>query len=542
MIGPLAQSTFAHPSRAVARGTRGMVSAPHPLASLAGIDVLRRGGNAVDAAIAANAVLSVVYPASCGLGGDAFWLVYDPRCGDVAGYNGTGRTPAAASLERLRGANGPQLPQRGALTVTVPGAVRSWEDVGRAHGTRGLDELLEPAETYAREGYAVTDVVAAYFANNVDLLEADREAERIFLRSGVPRAGDVLRNPDLAQTLATIRARGADGFYTGWIAERIVRTLNAQGNRMTAADLATHRTEQTNPLRLAWHGRELLAHPPNSQGATMLMTMGMLDGDRAAAEADWHHLAIEAMKDAIGERNANFADPAFHASGIEATLEPSALAARRAAIDPRRASQTVRARDAGDTIYLCAVDADGGAVSLIESLYMNFGSGVVAEETGVLLHNRGAYFSLQPDHPNVYAGGKRPLHTLSPAMVLRDGLPELVFGTMGGDGQPQIQVQLLHYLYDRGMNVQQALDMPRWVAGRHAIPGRPDIDGRDAVIFESPLDPALVAALRERGHIMHDLGPYRNEMGHAHAIAIDRARGTLAGAGDPRADSLALGY
>jgi gamma-glutamyltranspeptidase/glutathione hydrolase len=434
------------------------------------------------------------------------------------------------------------LPQRGALTVTVPGAVRSWEDVGREHGTRGLDELLAPAEAFAREGFVVTDVVADYFAQTAALLEHDAEAARVFLAHGIPRAGDVLRNPDLAATLGDIRAGGADAFYTGRVGERIVRTLNGHGNLMSLDDLAAHRTERTQPLRIAWNGRELLAHPPNSQGAVMLMVMGMLEADRQADDFRWNHLAIEAVKVAMGQRDSSFADPAFHDSGIAATLDPAELARLRGTLDPRRVRPAASVTDNGDTIFLCVVDEHGGAVSLIESLYMPFGSGIVAEDTGVVLHNRGAYFSVVAGHPNVYAGGKRPLHTLSPPMVLRDGLPELVFGTMGGDGQPQIQVQLLHQLYDRGLNVQQALDMPRWISGRHTIAGRPDIGLGESVIVESRLDPALIADLRERGHRVHPIGDYRNEMGHAHAIAVDRERGTLAGGGDPRADSLALGY
>jgi gamma-glutamyltranspeptidase/glutathione hydrolase len=519
-----------------------MIATPHPQATLAGIDVLRAGGNAVDAAIAANAVLSVVYSASCGIGGDAFWLVYDPNVREVIGYNGTGRTPKAASLDRLRGPAGPVLPQRGALTVTVPGAVRSWEEVGRAHGTRGLDELLAPAQSYARDGYVVTDVVAEYFALNLGLLERDREAERIFLAHGVPRAGDVLRNPDLARTLEAIRTEGADGLYTGRIAERIVRTLNAQGNVMSLDDLASHRTERTRPLRIPWHGRELVAHPPNSQGATMLMVMGMLEADRHLDERQWNHLAIEAMKVAISERNTSFADPAFYDSGIAAKLVAHELALLRATLDAERARPRLSAIDRGDTIFLCVVDERGGAVSLIESLYMNFGSGIVAEDTGVVLHNRGAYFSLEPGHPNVYAGGKRPLHTLSPAMVLQAGRPELVFGTMGGDGQPQIQVQFLHHFYERALNVQQAIDMPRWIYGRHVSTGGAELGAGDSVIVESRMDPAIVANLRACGHTVYELGAFSNEMGHAQAIAIDTERGTLAGGADPRADSLALGY
>jgi gamma-glutamyltranspeptidase/glutathione hydrolase len=542
MAGMIAHRSFTHPSRAVARSTRGMVATPHPQATLAGLDILRRGGNAVDAAIAANAVLSVVYNPSCGIGGDAFWLVYDPRRKRVAGYNGSGRTPRAAGLDLLLGPHGPVLPQNGALSVTVPGAVRSWEDVGREHGTRGLDELLAPAEKYARDGYVVTDIVAEYFAQFVELIENNREADRIFFAAGIPQAGDVLHNLDLANTLAAIRSGGADAFYTGRIAERIVRTLNVQGNRMSLDDLATHRTEQTEPLRIAWNGRELLAHPPNSQGATMLFSMGVLEHDRNADESTWNHLAIEALKCAVDERNAGIADPAFHDCGFSAKLTALHRAAVRATLDPQRARSTASAFDRGDTIFLCAVDENGGAVSLVESIFTRFGSGVVAEGTGILLHNRGANFSLLPGHPNMYAGGKRPLHTLSPPMVLRDGQPELVFGTMGGDGQPQIQVQLLHHIYDRGMNVQQAVDMPRWIFGRHAFPDRPEIAATDSLIVESRMNSQLILDLRARGHIVHEVGPYWYDMGHAHAIAIDRGRGSLAGGSDPRADSLALGY
>ncbi|HEX3549592.1 MAG TPA: gamma-glutamyltransferase family protein [Candidatus Elarobacter sp.] len=537
--------TQAWPSRAVARSTRAMVASPHALATAAGIDVLRRGGNAVDAAIAANGVLTVVYPASCGIGGDAFWIVHDPRAREydagaprTVAYNASGRTPRAASIDRLPGG---LLPERGALTVTVPGAVRSWEDVARLHGTRGLDELLAPAEAYAREGFAITDVVANYSRLNEALLRRDAEAARIFLRDGVPRPGDVLRNPDLAETIAAIRARGADALYTGEIAERIVRTLRNGGSMMTVEDLAHHRTEATEPMRIAWNGGELLAHPPNSQGSLLLLACGVLAGDRDAAEPLWHHLAVETMKRAVAIRDATFRDPAFGPSGIEERLAPDALAALRASIDPERASPHEHLPDRGGTIFLCVVDENGMAVSLIESLYMNYGSGVVAEGTGVVLQNRGAYFSTRPDHPNAYEGGKRPVHTLSPPMFVRDGKPELVFGTMGGDGQPQIQLQFLRQLVDRGLDVQQALDHPRWVYGRHQLTERPDLATGEMVLVESRMPSDIAEGLRRRGHAVEALGPYENAMGHAHAIAVDYERGTLAGGADPRADSLALG-
>ncbi len=496
-----------------------MVVSPHGLATAAGVDVLRRGGNAVDAAIAANAVLAVVYPTSCGVGGDAFWIVHDPKARHTVSYNGSGRTPRAASLDRLPGG---VLPQRGALSVTVPGAVRSWEDVALLHGTRDLDELLAPAERYARDGSAVTDVVADYARLNEPMLRGDRDTARIFLSGGLPRPGDVLRNPELADTLAAIRRDGADAFYGGAIAERIVQTLRRGGSAMTLEDLASHRTEPTTPLCIPWRGGELLAHPPNSQATLLLLGAGALERDADAPEPLWHHLGVEAMKRAVAIRDATFRDPAFGTSGIEERLAPAALAALRATIDPERASPRERLPDRGGTISLCIVDENGMAVSLIESLYMNYGSGIVAEGTGIVLQNRGAYFSTRPGHPNAYEGGKRPVHTLSPVMFLRDGAPEIVFGTMGGDGQPQILLQLLHHLVERGLDVQRALDRPRWIYGRHQLTERPDLATGEMVLVESRMPGEIVDGLRARGHQIEALGPFENAMGHAHAIVVDR--------------------
>ncbi len=525
-----------HPSRAVARTARGMVATPHWGATLAGLDALRRGGTAADAAIAANGVLSVVYPASCGLGGDAFWLVYEPRTREVIAYNGSGRAPKGlhAALVRERGYEA--MPQRGALTVTVPGAVRSWEDVARVHGRFGLDELLRPAEAAARDGYVVTDVVAAYFASNEALLRADPDAAALFLARGVPKAGDTLANLPLAATLRAIRSGGADAFYRGPIAESIARWVSRGGNPMTVEDLAAQRTERTAPLRIPWHGAEVYAHPPNSQGAVALMALGALANDGAASDLEWTHLAIEALKYAFDARDERIAEPSAMRAPIEDLLTPEAFARVRGALDPSRARVRRHPADRSGTIAIVAVDAERRAVSLIESLYMNFGSGILPEGTGVLLQNRGTYFSLEAGHPNELAGHKRPLHTLSPGMLLRDGVPELVYGTMGGDGQPQTQVQLLHNFYERGMSLQAAIDAPRFVYGRDS-----ESAYADAVTLEARAPAELVDGLRARGHAVEVIGPYENKLGHAHAIFVDRASGTLAGASDPRADSAALG-
>jgi gamma-glutamyltranspeptidase/glutathione hydrolase len=527
---------FPFPSRAVARSTSGMLASPHPLATAAGVDVLRRGGNAVDAAIAANAVLAVVYPASCGIGGDALWLVHEPRTGETVAYNGSGRASAALDANALRERGLREMPLRGALTVTTPGCVRSWEDVAAAHGTRGLAELLAPAEGYARDGFVATDVVAAYFALNEPLLQADSDASAMFLARGLPRAGDLLHNVALADTLRAIRRGGAAAFYGGAIGEAICATLHEHGNPMTLDDLRAQHTERMEPLHIEWQGREVYAHPPNSQAAVTLMILGALRDDGAANESDWTHLAIEAIKEAFDLRDARFAEPAAMRAPIDDLLTPQALAAMRARLDPQRARPRRHPVDRGGTIALVAVDREGRAVSLIESLYMNFGSGLVARGTGVFLHNRGAYFSLEAGHCNELGGRKRPLHTLSPGMMLRDGYPEFVYGTMGGDGQPQTHAQLIHSVYERGMSVQQAIDAPRFVYGRDS-----DSPYVDSVRVESRFDERVVESLRERGHHVDVLGPYENVLGHAHAIVVDRERGTLAGGADPRADSLALG-
>jgi gamma-glutamyltranspeptidase/glutathione hydrolase len=513
-----------------------MLASPHGQATAAGVDVLRAGGNAVDAAIAANAVLAVVYPASCGLGGDAFWLVHEPRTGETIAYNGSGRAAAALVAADVREQGRANMPERGALAATVPGAVRSWEDVLRAHGTRTLDELLAPAERFARDGFVATDVVAAYFQLNAAMLRADADAVGLFFARGCPEPGDLLRNVPLGETLGAIRQGGADAFYHGRIAEAIVATLVRGGNPMTTADLAAQRTERSAPLKIEWNGCEIYANPPNSQSSVALMALGALEDDGAADDARWTHLAIETLKRAFDVRDSHFADPGAMRVDPASFLEPAALRRLRAGVDPERAQPRLAHSARGGTIAIVAVDAEGRAVSLIESLYMNFGSGVVARGTGVFLQNRGAYFSLEPGHPNELAGGKRPLHTLSPGMLLRNGKPELVYGTMGGDGQPQTHVQLIHNLYERGMSLQQAIDAPRFVYGRDS-----EAAFADSVRVESRFDPAVIEALRARGHVVAVLGDYENALGHAHAIAVDRERGTLAGGADPRADSLALG-
>ena len=498
--------------------------------------MLRRGGSAVDAAVATNAVLTVVYPGSCGIGGDALAMVYEPRTGETTCYNGSGAASAGLHAAALRERGLREMPVRGAMTVTAPGAVRAWETLLAAHGRMGLDEVLAPAELFARDGFVVTDVLAAAFALNEVLLTANGEAASLFFARGTPRPGDVVANPPLARTLGYIRAHGATAFYEGRIAEAIVGAVRAGGNPMHAGDLAAVRAQRVSPVVVWWHGAQVLAHPPNSQGALAPMVLGMLEGDAARDSLEWHHLALEAIKLAFDVRDERFGDSASGFEQIEDLLLPQTLASMRARIDPLRARSRAAALDRGGTIAVVAVDEEGRAISLIESLFMGFGSGLMADGTGIFLHNRGAYFTLEPGHPNELSGGKRPLHTLSPGMLLRDGKPELVYGTMGGDGQVQTHVQLLHNVYERGLDVQRAIDAPRFVYGRDSESAFADV-----VRVESRMPADLVAGLRERGHAVSVIGAYENALGHASAIAFDHARGTLAGGSDPRADSAAFG-
>ena len=543
MFGHMLASTSApeRATRAVARSTRGMVASPHALATAEGVRVLRDGGNAVDAAIATNGVLAAVYPQANGLGGDAFWMVYEPRTGDVVCYNGSGRAPQALQAAFLRERGYAEVPPRSAFAVTVPGAVRAWEDVAKAHGTRGLDSLLEAGHRYARDGYVVTEVVAYYLALNEQILAQCPYASAMFLRNGLPEAGDVLVNAGLAKTMTDVRTGGADAFYGGSAGRAIVERLKAAGSPIELEDLVAHRTQITQPWRLPWADGEVLSHPPNSHGSCAQIVFGALERDRGADEGLWAHLAIEAFKHAFWIRDTRFGDPDFVTLPQADVLGAAALREIRRRIDPQRVTAQFRRPGSGDTIALVTADEEGRAVCLIQSLYMNFGSGIVAGESGVVLQNRGAYFNLIEGHPNELRGGRRPVHTLSPAMYVRDGKPELVYGTMGGDGQPQIHVQLLHGIYDRGLDVQTAIDAPRWIAGRPHVPGREDAM-TDTVVLESRMTEEVVSALERRGHRTELLGAYDHTMGHAQAIRIDRERGTFSGGSDSRADSLALGF
>ncbi len=532
-----------YPTRQTARATNGMVATPHYLASQAGLRILQDGGSAVDAAVAANAVLQVVYPHNCAAGGDAFWIIYDPRERRPVALNGSGRAPAAAELSRLRDRGLVDMPVHGPLPVTVPGAVDSWYEALHRYGRLDVARILAPAIAYAEDGFPASLKLCQAIGEEAGLLALSPAAAEVLLPAGrVPRPGQVLYNRDLAATYRLLAREGRDAFYRGALAERIAATIQELNGLLTLDDLASHTSDWVEPLSTSYRGYDVYESPPNSQGLTALIALSVVDGFDLTAMpprgVEWQHLLVEATRLALADRDAHLTDPAAMRVAISDLLGAEHVAAQRASVDRARAAP-VQPSDyppRGDTIYLCAVDRDGQCASLIQSLYYTFGSGIMVPGTGLLLQNRGAYFSLRADHPNAIAPRKRTLHTLMPAMMLRDGHPVLVFGAMGGDGQAQTHLQLVANIVDAGLDVQQAIDAPRWFSGA-ALPGH----GPAPLLMEDRFAPELRAGLRAWGHEVVPLGSWEELMGHAQAIALHQ-NGVLAGGADPRGDGSAVGW
>ncbi len=521
----------------LARG--GMVCASVPQAAAAGVEILERGGNAVDAALAAVAVLSVVEPMQTGIGGDAFALLWSAREGRLLGLNGSGRAPGRATLEGYRARGLSKMPGHGILSVTVPGAVHAWETLSRRAGRLPLDECLAPAIRAARDGFAVTELVAHYW----DLLARSgalrNEAARATLapEGRAPRAGETFHNARLAATLEAVAQGGARAFYEGPVADAIVATSDAEEGFLAPEDLATHASTWVEPIRVRYRGVEVAELPPNGQGVTALQALAMLacfEPAKPGSALDWHR-RIEIVKLAFADRDAYVADPEHADVPVEALLDPAYARARAETIGERARDVATPGLAASDTTYLCAADAEGNLVSFIQSLFGPFGSGLACGETGIVLQNRGAGFRLEPGHRNALAPRKRPLHTIIPGFLLRDGAPWMAFGIMGGDSQPQTHLSFVSNLVDHGLNPQEALDRARfrWHAGT-----RVSIESPDAAVDEGG---TLAEALAARGHaVERPPGTFVDLFGGGQAVARE-ADGLLVGASDRRKDGCAMG-
>lgn len=529
-------------TRPVTLSRNGMVSSPHYLASVAGMGALQDGGSAVDAGIAVNATLGVVYPHMSGVGGDAFWLIYDASSRKLHALNGSGRAGSQVSREFFQSRGYSTIPSRGPLAaITVPGAVDSWCAAHERFGRRPLAELLKPAIAHAREGFPVCGSQARYGLAVADVLAAYDRTRKAFLPGdNAPVLGDMLRLPHLAETMEAVAERGRDGFYTGPVAEEIARSLQAAGGLLTVEDFASHHSDWTAPVSTTYRGLTCWQPPPNSQGFAHLMILNILEGFDLASigenTAAYVHLTVEATKLAFAERDRYLTDPEFSDIPLDRLLSKEYAAELRDRIQFDRAEPVApEYAAAGDTTCSVAVDRDGNAVSIIQSLYHEYGSGFVAGDSGVLLQNRGATFSLMADHVNRLEPGKRTFHTLMPGMLFADDGPFMVYGTMGGEGQPQTSTAMVTRVVDFHDDIQTAIDRPRWLHGRTWGDDTTDLR------IESRFPAAAIKGLRERGHPVRVVDEWDDCMGHAQGILVDR-RGIFLGGADARGEGLALGW
>jgi gamma-glutamyltranspeptidase/glutathione hydrolase len=525
--------------RSVVMSRRGIVAAESPLAAQAGAMVLARGGSAADAAVAANAAMGVVSPMMNGIGGDLFAIVYDAKTAKLYGLNASGWAPARLTPVLLHARDVQAMPQEGIDTVTVPGAVEGWNKLVERFGRLKLADDLAAATRLAEDGYPVTEWVSAYWSEEEARLARDANAAKTYLLNGhAPRVGEVFRNPDLAASLRLIAEQGRDAFYKGDIARRIIVTSQRLGGTMTAADLAEYSAEWVDPISTTYRGWTVYEMPPNGQGLAALMMLNLMERFPLAQSphnsADVLHVEIEAKKLAYADLVRYIGDPKFSKLPVEELLSKQRAQLRASEIDSQHANCSVAAGKiparAGDTTYLSVVDKDGNMVSLIQSNYDGFGSGIVADGTGFALHDRGALFTLDAASPNVLAGHKRPLHTIIPAMMEKEGV-RIAFGIMGGWNQSQAHAQFVANVVDFGMNIQAALEAPRF--SKHSF-------GGCDVQMEKRIPPEVRAALESRGHKIQLEGDYSAAMGGGQAVLRDSVHGVNFGASDPRKDGAAI--
>ncbi len=526
--------------RSMVLSRRGVVSAENPLAAQAGATVLAHGGNAVDAAVATNAVMGVLEPMMNGIGGDLFAIVYDAKSGKLYGLNASGWAPAGLSIEFLKSKDIAKMPQEGIQSVTVPGAVDGWSKLLARFGTKKFSEVLAPAIYYAREGFPVPEWDAAYWADAVDILKQDRNAAATYLPDGrSPRVGEIFRNPDLAHSLESLASGGRDAYYKGAIAKGIVALSAKLGGTMTPEDLADYSSEWVEPISTTYHGWTVYEIPPNGQGIAALEMLNIMESFSLAHfghnSTDALHAMIEAKKLAYADMYRYVADPKFSQVPVQRMLSKEYAAQRAKLVDMAKANCDVLPGEphlstSGDTTYLTVTDSDGNMVSLIQSNYAEFGSGLVADGTGFALQNRGGLFSLDPHSPNQLAGHKRPLHTIIPGFMT-NGQERIAFGIMGGFNQAQAHAQFVSNVVDFGMNIQEALEAARF---RKVTFAGCDVDLEDRI----PL--AVRDGLTQRGHQIKLHGAYSAIVGGGQAVQRDISTGVNYGASDPRKDGGAI--
>jgi gamma-glutamyltranspeptidase/glutathione hydrolase len=535
--------------RSVTVATHGMVAASHPLAAQIGLDVLKSGGNAIDAAIATNAALGLMEPTMCGIGGDLYAIVWDAKTQKLYGLNASGRSPYKATRQFFAERGHDQIPQSGPLSWSVPGCVDGWAELNKRFGSRPLARLLEQTIRYAEEGTAVPEVIAGYWKIAEPKLQADPGSTAIFLPHGrAPLPGEVFKNPALARSLRQIAAGGRDAYYRGPIAEQIVALSDKVGGLFTLKDFADHTSTWVDPVSTTYRGYEVWEIPPPGQGIATLQMLNLLEGfdlgKLAPGSAEYWHLFLEAKKVAFADRARYYADPEFVKVPVKELISKPYAAARRKLIDPRKALAEVEPGDAklgkADTVYLCAVDKDRNCCSLIQSNYFGFGSYVAAPELGFGIQNRGCLFALDAKHANALEPHRRPFHTIIPAMVTQLGKPRFVFGVMGGDMQPQGQVEVLCNLIDFHMDVQQAGEAARLEHLGSATPtGLPAVGGPGLVEAEPGIPADVLRELERRGHVVVRVP--RNGGGYQ-GIWIDPTTGVLFGGTEARKDGCAIGY
>lgn len=550
-------------SRSAVIAPHGAAATAHPLATQIAIDTLKAGGSAMDAAIAANAALGLLEPTGCGIGGDIFAIVWDPRTGKLFGFNGSGRSPLGLSLEEARrvakdkGRDG-LLPSFGAVTVSVPGAVDGWYQMHAKFGRLPMRRLLQPAITYAETGAPVPQAIAYYWGRNQARLEPEFAAGRLqevanaratyWPNGRTPGEGALFKNPDLARTYRALQRGGRDAFYQGALARTMDAYMRRIGGYLRYEDLAAHRGEWVEPLCVRYRGRyQLCELPPNTQGVSALQMLQMLDGfdlkSMGFLSADSLHVQIEAKRIAFADRARFFADPAFSKFDPQKLIAPAYAAERRALLRQDRAAPAYPAGPAalsqGDTTYLTTADKDGMMVSLIQSNYRGMGSGLVPDGLGFMFQNRGELFALSDGHANIYAPGKRPFQTIIPAFAMKDDKPWMSFGVMGGDMQPQGHAQIMINMIDYGLDVQAAGDAARWRHSEDVEPTGEAAQGVGHVYLEQGVAPVVREALRARGHIVRggDGG-----FGGYQAIERDETSGVYRAASEMRKDGAADGY